>query len=270
MREKNQTLVSEIVLLGFQNLHNVRVPLFFIFLLIYILTFYVLVIVLVSTNQNLQAPMYFFLWQLALTDLLGSSTVAPTLLNTVIHDGTALSLAERFDCILLAVMSYDRYVSICIPLRYSSIMSHRVCGILTLISWVINIFPIIFSINMITTLQFCNQNTVNHFFCDFMPLAELSCSATSSVQMDVVLQSTLVIISPFMVITGSYICIAHEILKIKSNIGRQKAFSTCSSHLAVISIFYGTLIVTYDSSQETNTDHQQNSLSVIHCGDSFA
>ncbi|KAE8620713.1 hypothetical protein XENTR_v10010431 [Xenopus tropicalis] len=259
MHEKNQTWVSQIVLLGFQNLHNFKVPLFSLFLLIYIVTFCanVLIIVLVPTSRNLHSPMYFFLWQLALTDLLGSSTVAPTLLLTVIHDGATMSLpsciiqlyffavSERFECLLLAVMAYDRYVAICIPLRYTSIMSHRVCLKLILVSWAINLVSSISTMYMITALWFCKVDTINHFFCDLYPLLDLSCSDTFFVKLDVSLQSVLVFSSPVILIIVSYICIAHEILKIVSHTVRRKAFSTCSSHLAVVSLYYGTLIATY-------------------------
>ncbi|OCT59652.1 hypothetical protein XELAEV_18001074mg [Xenopus laevis] len=257
MNEKNQTLVSEIVLLGFQNLHNLKIPLFSLFLLIYIMTVWenVLIIVLVSSSRNLQSPMYFFLQQLSLCDLLEATITAPTLLQTVINKGTTVSLVvcntqfyffvctESFECFLLAVMSYDRYVAICSPLRYSSIMNHKANVKCILVPWLLGLIATVNTANMMATLQFCNQNTINHFFCDFFPLLELSCSDTLVVQIYIILQSVLVIIFPFIFIIISYTCIAHAILKIVSNTGRQKAFSTCSSHLAVVSLFYGALAI---------------------------
>ncbi|XP_018107166.1 olfactory receptor 10AG1 [Xenopus laevis] len=259
MNEKNQTLVSEIVLLGFQNLHNFKIPLFSLFLLIYIMTVWenVLIIVLVSSSQNLQSPMYFFLQQLSLSDLLGCTNIVPTLLQTVINEEAKLSLVgcvtqysffcipEVFECLLLAVMSYDRYVAICIPLRYSSIMSHRVCVTFTLLLWAIAFGLAIITVNLVGTLQFCDQNTINHFFCDLLPILELSCSDAFFVQLEITTLSIPVVICPFIIISVSYMCIAHAILKMVSNTGRQKAFSTCSSHLAVVSLFYGTLIAIY-------------------------
>ncbi|XP_041443353.1 olfactory receptor 5G3-like [Xenopus laevis] len=259
MNEKNQTLVNEIVLLGFQNLHNFKIPLFSLFLLIYIMTVWenVLIIVLVSSSRNLQSPMYFFLQQLSLSDLLASTNIIPTLLQTVKNEGTTISFfdcitqlyffggSESFECFLLAVMSYDRYVAICIPLSYTSIMSHRVCVTLILISLVLGFGITMISVYLVGTLQFCDQNTINHFFCDFFPLLELSCSDTFLVQLEVMIVTIPVVICPFILITVSYMCIAHAILKIVSNTGRQKAFSTCSSHLTVVSIFYGTLIAIY-------------------------
>ncbi|OCT90990.1 olfactory receptor 5G3 [Xenopus laevis] len=259
MSMKNQTLVSEIVLLGFQNLHNFKIPLFSLFLLIYIMTVWenVLIIVLMSASWNLQSPMYFFLQQLSACDFLESTIIVPILLQTLIYDKVVLSIVncmiqfsffsatEVFECLLLAVMSYDRYVAICIPLRYTSIMSHRVCVTLMFVSLLLSLIAVLVIANIMATLQFCDKNTINHFFCDFFPIVELSCSDTYLVHIDIMLQVIPVIFIPFILIIVSYICIAHAILKIVSNTGRQKAFSTCSSHLAVVSIFYGALTAVY-------------------------
>ncbi|XP_012809381.1 olfactory receptor 11L1-like [Xenopus tropicalis] len=276
MFPKNQTWVSEIVLLGFQNLHNFKVPLFSLFLLIYILTVWenVLIIVLVAFSRNLHSPMYFFLQQLSLTDLLESSNIVPTLLLTVIHNGATVSLVgcfmefylfcvlEAFECLLLAVMAYDRYVAICIPLRYTSIMSHRVCVTFILISWTVSLSSALVTVNLLRTLQFCDNKNINHFFCDLDPVLQLSCSDTFLVQIEVISLSIPVIVFPVVLITVSYMCIAHAILKIVSHTGRQKAFSTCSSHLAVVSMFYGTLIAIYlaPSRRETKTTSKVLSL----------
>ncbi|OCT90981.1 olfactory receptor 11L1 [Xenopus laevis] len=278
MHEKNQTLVSEIVLLGFQNLHNFKIPLFSLFLLIYIMTVWenILIIVLVSSSWNLQSPMYFFLRQLSLCDLMESSSTAPVLLQTIISDGITMSLvgcisqlyfiaySETFQSFLLAVMSYDRYVAICIPLRYTSIMSHRVCVNIILMVWIISLSSTLVTSNMIGSLKFCKQKNINHFFCDFDPLLQLSCTDTFFVKTEVILISIPVIICPFIFITVSYICIAHAILKIVSNTGRQKAFSTCSSHLAVVFLFYGILIAIYVVPPRKETPSISKILSVLY------
>ncbi|XP_041441660.1 olfactory receptor 5G3-like [Xenopus laevis] len=259
MNEKNQTLVSEIVLLGFQNLHYFKIPLFSLFLLIYIMTVWenVLIIVLVSSSRNLQSPMYFFLQQLSLSDLLESTDIVPTLLQTVLNNRATMSFcgcliqlyfwgsSEIFECLLLAVMSYDRYVAICIPLRYSSIMSRRVCVELILMAWALAFGLPVITLNLVGTQQFCDRKNIDHFFCDFLPLLQLFCSDTSSVEYEVIFQMVPVVFIPFVLIIVSYVCIAHAILKIVSNTGRQKAFFTCSSHLVVVSLFYGTLIAIY-------------------------
>ncbi|XP_031754253.1 olfactory receptor 472-like [Xenopus tropicalis] len=259
MHEKNQTWVSEIVLLGFQNLHNFKVPLFSLFLLIYILTVWenILIIVLVAFSRNLHSPMYLFIQQLSVSDLMQSTNIVPTLLLTIMNEGAAVRLVacitqlccfgglETLQCLLLSVMSYDRYVAICIPLRYTSIMSHRVCVSLIFISWLLGLIITFNTGNAVHSLQFGNQNSIDHFFCDFFPFVELSCSNTFFFHIEVILGSVPVVFFPFILISVSYMCIAHAILKIVSHTGRQKAFSTCSSHLAVVSMFYGTLIAIY-------------------------
>ncbi|XP_031754197.1 olfactory receptor 1468-like, partial [Xenopus tropicalis] len=195
--------------------------------------------------------------QLSFSDLLLSVVIVPTLLRTVMNEGAKISLigcivqlylfgvTEALQCFLLTVMSYDRYLAICNPLRYSSIMNHKFCVKLIAMSWLLALSFIPVTVISAATQEFCNQNTINHFFCDYFPLLELSCSDTSLARILTITVSVPAILSPFMLIIGSYICIAHEILKIVSSIGRQKAFSTCSSHLAVVSIFYGTLIGIY-------------------------
>ncbi|XP_012809388.2 olfactory receptor 1496-like [Xenopus tropicalis] len=278
MGMKNQTWVSEIVLLGFQNLHNFKVPLFSLFLLIYILTVWenVLIIVLVAFSRNLHSPMYFFLQQLSACDLLESAIILPILLQTVIYEKVTLpfigcmmqfsffAVPEAFECLLLAVMAYDRYVAICIPLRYTSIMSHRVCVTFILISWLLSFMFALGLASTVASLQFCNQNTINHFFCDFFPLLELSCSDTFLVYINIILESIPLVFFPFILISVSYMCIAHAILKIVSHTGRQKAFSTCSSHLAVVSMFYGTIIALYMAPPRKESQTTSKVLSLLY------
>ncbi|OCT90822.1 hypothetical protein XELAEV_18019439mg [Xenopus laevis] len=259
MQMNNHSMITEIFLLGFQHLNNFKILIFSLILLIHILTIYgnILVIVLVTISRNLHSPMFFFLQQLSLSDLLQSIVIVPIMLKTVMNEGAKIPLfgcitqlyifavTEALQCLLLTVMSYDRYLAICNPLCYSSIMNHRFCVKLILMSWLLALSFSLVTVITAATQEFCNQNTINHFFCDYFPLLELSCSDTSLARILAITLSLTMLLIPFMVITGSYICIAHEILKITSNIGRQKAFSTCSSHLAVVSIFYGSLFVTY-------------------------
>uniref|UniRef100_A0A803K5E6 G-protein coupled receptors family 1 profile domain-containing protein n=2 Tax=Xenopus tropicalis TaxID=8364 RepID=A0A803K5E6_XENTR len=259
MKMNNHSMVTEIFLLGFQHLDNFKILIFSLILLIHILTVYenALVIALVTVSRGLQSPMFFFLQQLSFSDLLLSVVIVPTLLSTVMNEGAKISLigcivqlyffavTESLQCFLLTVMSYDRYLAICNPLSYSSLMNHTFCFQLIAISWLLALSFTPVTVITAATQEFCNQNTINHFFCDYFPLLELSCSDTSLAQILVMATTTPVVLIPFMLIIGSYICIAHEILKIVSSIGRQKAFSTCSSHLAVVSIFYGTLIGIY-------------------------
>ncbi|KAG8431039.1 hypothetical protein GDO86_019502 [Hymenochirus boettgeri] len=201
--------------------------------------------------------MYFFLRQLSVCDLLQSTNIAPVLLQAIIKDGVIIALggcliqfyificSEAFECLLLTVISFDRYLAICNPLRYISIMNHRLCFILNLTSWLLSLISSVITVTIMASLTFCDRNTINHFFCDFFPLLQLSCSDTFLVQMDLIVQSIPLVFFTFLFIVVSYVCIVHSVLKIVSSTGRQKAFSTCSSHLAVVSMFYGTLIGIY-------------------------
>ncbi|OCT59549.1 olfactory receptor 11L1 [Xenopus laevis] len=256
---KNITMLNELFLLGFQNLNCFRIPLFCLILLIYLLTLSgnMLTIVLVSTSHNLRSPMYFFLQQLSVCDLLQTACTVPLLLWTIINDGTTISVggcitqfyffnaSESVECLLLTVMSFDRYLAICNPLRYTSLMNPKLCVKLTLIPWLLGFSIILITANAIATLQFCNQNTINHYFCDYFPLLELSCMDTFFVQTEAILQAVPVVFIPIILIIISYVFIIHTLLKIVSTTGRQKAFSTCSSHLIVVFLFYGSLIGIY-------------------------
>ncbi|KAG8441524.1 hypothetical protein GDO86_007044 [Hymenochirus boettgeri] len=257
--EKNHTSITEISLLGFQNLHNFKIPLFTLFLLMYILTICenVLIIALVSTSRNLQTPMYFFLQNLSISDLLVTANIVPIMLQTIINKEVTLSLVgcitqlylfaifETFQCLLLTVMSYDRYLAIGNPLRYSSIMNHRVCVKFIFMAWTIGCSIMLIPLISLAMLQFCKPNPIDHFFCDLAPLLEISCSDTSFVKIQVISEVIFLTFFPLMLIIVSYVYIVNIILKIGSSSERQKVFSTCSSHLAVVSIFYGTLISIY-------------------------
>nr|DBA29691.1 TPA: hypothetical protein GDO54_005753 [Pyxicephalus adspersus] len=246
-------------LLGFHNLGEFNLLFFTLLLVIYCMTIFgnLLIIVLVSYNKTLQSPMYFFLTQLSLTDVLLTTDICPNMLNIVLHEQAAISfpgciiqvyffgLSETSECLLLTLMSYDRYIAICFPLHYASTMSHGLCIKLVFSSWLISFaIPVILTLG-ICQLQFCGPNIIDHFFCDFNPLVDLSCSDTSVVLIESTLICFPVIVLPFLVIVVSYTYIVSSVIKIPSFLGRYKSFSTCSSHLTVVSIFYGTLIAMY-------------------------
>ncbi|KAM5171672.1 olfactory receptor 11L1-like [Mantella aurantiaca] len=259
MRCNNFSHVTEIFLLGFQNLESLNIVLFLLLLTVYCITLCgnLQIILLVSTSKNLQTPMYFFLTQLAFSDLLLSSSIAPNMLSAILYRGTTITFescltqfylftaSEALECLLLTVMSYDRYQAICNPLRYTSVVNLPFCIKAVMLFWLF-IFVIILMISLsISHLQFSGPNIIDHFFCDFAPLLELSCSNTFVVEMESMLLAIPLVICPFSVITISYVYIVFTILKIPSVAGRQKTFSTCSSHLAVVSLYYGSLISIY-------------------------
>ncbi|XP_056425623.1 olfactory receptor 1020-like [Hyla sarda] len=259
IQENNRTEVTEFLLLGFQVSWGLRLFLFCLFLVVYCLTICgnLLIITLVSTSKNLHTPMYFFISHLSISDLLLSTDIVPNMLHILLNNGGTMnfigcmtqfyffSTLEGCECLLLALMSYDRYVAICNPLRYSSIMTSGHCVILTVICWFIGFFGSLICIISTAKLNFCGPNVIDHLFCDFVPLLELSCSDPIIVHLEIYVLSIPDVFIPTTIIVMSYTYIALTILRIPSNTGRQKAFSTCSSHLIVVSIFYGTLFSVY-------------------------
>ncbi|XP_066445761.1 olfactory receptor 6B1-like [Eleutherodactylus coqui] len=255
----NRTVVTEFFLIGFQGSQNVRLVMFCLLLMIYCWTVSVntLLITLVSTSKNLHTPMYFFISQLFVNDILLTTDITPNMLHILLNNGGAItfsnciiqlylfSASEASECLLLTVMSYDRYMAICNPLHYISLMTNGNCLKLAIASWAVG-FSIIWIGILTTSMQtFCGPNNIDHLFCDLVPLLDLSCSDTSIVQLEVSFLSLVLVIIPSIIIVTSYTNIIVNILRISSSSGRHKAFSTCSSHLIVVSIFYWTLFSVY-------------------------
>ncbi|XP_077329817.1 olfactory receptor 1468-like [Lithobates pipiens] len=259
MDEKNVTMISVIHLLGFHIPPSTTLLVFFLFLVFYFVTICgnLMIITLVPYSKSLHSPMYFFLSQLSASDILLSTDVVPTMLRAVLENATTVSVShcitqfyffaatETLECLLLTAMSYDRYVAICKPLHYTLLMSHRFCWITVITSWSLSFLAVLVSTLTISTLQFCGPNIIDHFFCDLDPILKLSCSDITIVQLESTSMSLLFAVIPFFVIIVSYVYIIITILKIPSITGRQKVFSTCSSHLTVVSIFYGTIVCVY-------------------------
>ncbi|XP_075702196.1 olfactory receptor 11L1-like [Rhinoderma darwinii] len=256
---KNQTRVTEFILLGFGNLHSFNIVFFILFLIIFLFTLMgnLLIIVLVSVNVQLQSPMYYFLSHLSFSDLVIATNTLPNMLGAILLGGikmTYLGCITQFyffsgttvtECLLLPVMSYDRYLAICNPLRYSSIMDLKCRICLSLWPWLLSLSLNFTVVLPIANFNFCRDNIIDHFFCDLFPLQKLSCSDTSFVELEVFLFSLPTFICPCGFIVGTYVYIFHTIVKIPTSTGKQKAFSTCSSHLIVVGTFYGTLIAKY-------------------------
>ncbi|XP_072254915.1 olfactory receptor 11L1-like [Pyxicephalus adspersus] len=259
MERKNMSSINIIHLLGFQMPHNIRFLIFFLFLIIYYVTLCgnLLIITLVSYSKSLHSPMYFFLSQLSISDILLITDILPNTFHGMLGKGTVLSfsdchtqfyffaVSETLECLLLTVMSYDRYLAICKPLHYSLTMNFQVCWMIVITCWALGFFLEMIHTLMISQLKFCGSGIVDHFFCDLDPILQLSCYDTTIIQLEVTLLSAVFIVIPFFIIIVSYIYIIITIFNIPSVTGRQKVFSTCSSHLTVVSIFFGTLICVY-------------------------
>ncbi|XP_040197823.1 olfactory receptor 11L1-like [Rana temporaria] len=275
MLKSNITTIS---LLGFHNMGKFNLLVFTLILMIYCAAICgnLLIITLVSYSKSLHSPMYFFLSQLSLSDIILITDIAPNMLNIVLHGKTSISfpgcitqlyffvLSETFECFLLTVMSYDRYLAICYPLHYVSIMSQVLCITLVFAALLLSSSLTSFIIHGVCSLEFCGPNTIDQFFCDFYPLMKLSCSDTSIVRMESTLLCTAVVVLPFLLIVLSYIYIALTISNISSISGRLKSFSTCSSHLTVVSIFYGTLISMYVLPNEGQSQMISKILSLLY------
>ncbi|KAG3285124.1 olfactory receptor 8K3-like [Ictidomys tridecemlineatus] len=246
-------------------------PLFGLFLIIYLVS--VLgnlgMTILTKVDQNLQTPMYFFLRHLAITDLGYSTTVGPKMLANFVVDQNTISFyfcAAQLafflvfiacELFILSAMSYDRYVAICNPLLYTVIMSQRLCWVLVAVSYVYCTFVSLLITIKIFTLPFCGYNVISHFYCDSVPLLSLLCSNTHEIQVMNQILAAFNLISSLLVVLVSYLLILLAILRMKSAEGRRKAFSTCGSHLTVVTVFYGTLIFMYvqpKSSHSLDTD----------------
>ncbi|XP_034957542.1 olfactory receptor 10A7-like [Zootoca vivipara] len=257
---ENQTHVTQFILLGFRELKNLQGLLFLGFLAIYIVTMAgnLLILVLVVSDQHLHTPMYFFLGNLSCLEICYSSTLIPVLLTTLfLRDGKVISFESCFlqlfffgyclgaECYLLSVMSYDRYLAICKPLHYATAMNTRKCVQLAAVSWTNGFIGISIIMAAMLQLTYCGPNEIDHYFCDSVPLKKLSCSDTNLVEHVNLTLLFIYTMPPFLLTLASYICIIQAILRISSTTGRQKAFSTCSSHLIVVSTYYGSLTAVY-------------------------
>ncbi|KAG9463612.1 hypothetical protein GDO78_021415 [Eleutherodactylus coqui] len=275
MELKNQTIITEFILLGFTMDVKINLGLFVLFLVIYIVTTVgnSLIILMVIINPKLHKPMYFFLCMLSILDLCYSSTVMPKLLTDLLSTEKTISLAacviqcycillaEGCECQLLAVMAYDRYTAICRPLHYSILMRWSICyrlvSLVFICSFMLCIFPSIFN-----PLTIC-YNRINHFMCEMLAFIKLACDDLSSSETNIFSVSFITLLIPLMLILLSYGFIISTILKLRSA-GRSKAFSTCTSHLAVVALYFGTVMLMYFGPSSMYSTDQEKYSSIFY------
>ncbi|XP_029435477.1 uncharacterized protein LOC115077325 [Rhinatrema bivittatum] len=259
MENTNQTRVTEFLFLGLVNTPSLNELLFLIFAIIYLMTLAenLTIIVIIRLDSHLHSPMYFFLSNLAMLEIWYATTITPKILANFLQESKTISftgcLTQMYfftslggtECVLLTVMAYDRYVAICSPLSYLVIMKNRVCLWLVAVSGFIGFMNGLVQTVLIARLSFCKTNKINHFICDIPPLLTLSCSDTHTNEIAESIGGGFLILGSFLMILISYIYIISTILKISTTEGRRKAFSTCSSHLTVVTIYFGTLTYTY-------------------------
>ncbi|CAN2388186.1 Olfactory receptor 4S2-like [Pristimantis euphronides] len=259
MNATHQQNVEEFTLLGLNTFPTLSIALFILLLIVYILILFVnlLIMVTVYFESRLHSAMYYFLSKLSLVDLCYASVTVPKVLVDFLSKKTTISLSSCItqlfflhffagtECILLTVMAYDRYVAICNPLRYSSIMSKTVCYYLEAVCWAISFFHSIIQIILTCQLKFCGPNRIDHFFCDIHPLSVLSCSDIFIIEIVFVANSGLIAALCFIILLISYMGIINTIVKTRSDEGTGKAFSTCTSHIIVVTLFFGPSVFIY-------------------------
>ncbi|XP_050775101.1 olfactory receptor 11A1-like [Gopherus flavomarginatus] len=255
----NQTSIIKFILLGFGNIPELQVFLFMLFLAIYFVTAAgnILIVVLVVADQYLHTPMYFFLANLSCLETCYTSTILPRMLASFLTGDRTISvngcLTQYYlfgffgvtECSLLAAMSYDRYLAICKPLHYAALMNGSLCLQLATASWICGFLTIPIIVFLVLQFTFCGPNEIDNFFCEFLQIINLYCNVTYQMELVVTILVAVFTLPPFALNLASYVCIVSTIQRIPSTTGRQKAFSTCSSHLIVVTIFYGTLIIMY-------------------------
>nr|DBA25533.1 TPA: hypothetical protein GDO54_009911 [Pyxicephalus adspersus] len=272
----NKTLLTEVILLGFSNDRNINIGLFVLFLVIYLVTFLgnILIICLIVFYHQLHTPMYYFLCILSLVDLCNSSTVVPRLLADLCSVQRSISLGActvQFyivvlmggsECLLLAIMAYDRYVAICRPLHYAILMRWSICYQLTAFLWITSFLVFVFP-SLISPLPLCNPNQINHFMCEVLAVMTLSCYHVYADEFLVLVVCFVCMLLPFLFIIGTYISIIASVLKIRSA-KRSKAFSTCTSHITVVVLFYGSALVMNFGATSPYTKNQGKYISLFY------
>ncbi|XP_044842341.1 olfactory receptor 13A1-like [Mauremys mutica] len=270
MEHSNHTRVTEFIMQGLFD-HPHHQGLFFgLFLCLYtaVVMGNSLIIVAIVIHPPLHTPMYFFIANLALVDMLCTSSVVPKMLENLMQEKKTISfggcITQLFvftsslstELLLLTVMSYDRYVAICHPLHYVKLMSKEICIHLAVIVWAVCTITSFVNILLVLRLDFCGPNLIQHFFCEFPTILALSCSSTYVNEIMMFMADIFLAMGNFLLNTMSYSFIIIAILKIQSSKGKQRAFSTCSCHLLVVTLYYSTTIYTYI--QPTSSNSQDN------------
>ncbi|XP_028361007.1 olfactory receptor 5AC1-like [Phyllostomus discolor] len=278
MMEVNKTQVTEFVLSGLTDLPGLQVPLFLVFLVIYLTTMVgnLGLIFLIWKDPHLHTPMYLLLGSLAFADACSSSSVTPKMLINFLSKYHMISLVEcitqfyifassaNTECFLLAVMAYDRYVALCNPLLYPVVMSNVYCFQLLGVSYIIGFLHPMMHVGLLFRLTFCKSNVIQYFYCEILQLFKISCTDPGVNMLLIFIFSVLVQFFTFMTIIVSYTHVFFVILKVKLEKGRSKAFSTCSAHLLSVSLFYGTLFFMYVRPGSDLIENQDKMYSVFY------
>ncbi|XP_012506275.1 PREDICTED: olfactory receptor 2G2-like [Propithecus coquereli] len=278
MRWTNNSALPGFILVGFSDQPQLELDLFGVILFLYLMTLLGnTAIILVSLlDTKLHTPMYFFLSHLSFLDLCFTSSIIPQLLvnlggsdKSITYGGCVVQLYVSLalgstECVLLAVMSYDRYVAVCRPLYYTFVMHPRLCHTLASMAWLSGVATTLVQSTLTLKLPFCGHRQVDHFFCEVPVLIKLACVDTTFNQAELFVASVLFLVLPLSLILISYGYIAQAILRVRSAMGQRKAFGTCSSHLIVIIVFYGTIIFMYLQPAKRRSKDQGKFVSIFY------
>ncbi|XP_044527470.1 olfactory receptor 7G3-like [Gracilinanus agilis] len=278
MVPENETQFTEFILLGFSEKPEHQGAIFLLFLVMYLVTVFgnLLIMLAIGSDSHLHTPMYFFLSNLSFVDLCVVSTTVPKMLMNILTQSKVIPYADclaqmyfflvfaGLDNFLLIAMAYDRFVAICHPLRYTVIMSPRLCVLLVLLSWILSLLNSLLHSLMVTQLSFCTDHAIQHFFCDLPQILKLSCSDNLVNNVLAYIVAGLLGVLSITGIFFSYSQICSSILKVPSAGGKYKAFSTCGSHLSVVSLFYGTGLGVYFSSSVIHSSWKSTVASAMY------
>ncbi|XP_008591807.1 PREDICTED: olfactory receptor 2A2-like [Galeopterus variegatus] len=274
----NQSWITELILLGFQLSAEMEVLLFWVFSLLYVFSLMAngMILGLIYLDPRLHTPMYFFLSHLAIIDISYASSNLLNMLDNLVKHKKNISFVSCIiqmalfltfaaaECMILVVMSYDRFVAICHPLQYTVIMSWRVCTVLAVTSWACGFFLALINLILLLRLPFCGPQEVNHIFCEILSVLKLACADTWINEIFVFAGGVFVLVGPLSLVLISYMCILWAILKIQSKEGRKKAFSTCSSHLCVVGLYFGIAMMIYLVPDKSQQQEQQKILTLFY------
>lgn len=278
MGEENQTFVAEFIFLGLSRDLQTQILLFILFLIIYLLTVLgnLLIIILTFMDSRLHTPMYLFLRNLSFADLCFSTSIVPQVLVHFLVNRKTISfggcVAQIFvfllvgctECALLAVMSYDRYVAVCKPLHYSTVMTQQVCLQLALASWASGTIVSLVDTTFTFQLPYRGQNIINHYFCEPPALLKVASADTYSTEMAIFAMGVVILLAPVSLILVSYCHIISTVIQMQSKEGRLKVFSTCGSHLIVVVLFYGSAIFAYMRPNSKIMNERDKMISVFY------
>ncbi|KAM8924796.1 olfactory receptor 5AR1-like [Pelodytes ibericus] len=269
--------ISIFIIQGFTDNPDLQHPVFLCFFLIYCFIVYgnLTIFVVIMTDSRLHTPMYIFLMNLSIIDIANASNILPKLLYILLTQCKTISFVECIlqlyvflcltstEVVLLAFMAYDRYVAICHALHYFILMSLRRTVLMSVTVWTVGFLDSIGHTAVVAKLSYCSSQNIDHFFCDVTPLIKVSCSDTSNINILNLINGALLALPAFLITLVSYVFIITTILKIKSTEGRQKAFSTCSSHLTCITVFYMTIMCLYMRPSSSYSPKQDKYFSLL-------